>query len=61
MSDPPRPTEPEDAADTQMFRAFVERAPEAERPKPVGAPFRILTLLGGLVVFVVLLYLMFQL
>ena len=53
---------PEDtSADTQMFRAFVERAPEAERPKPVAPPFRILTLLGGLVVFALLVYLLFQL
>ena len=60
MTDPDPRAAPEDnAADTQMFRAFVEREPE--RPKAVGAPFRILTLLGGLVVFVVLGYLLLQL
>lgn len=59
MTDPTRP-EPEDSADTQMFRAFVERK-DVERPKAVGAPFRIVTLLVGLVVFAGLVYLLLQL
>ena len=55
------PQPPEDGgADTQMFRAFVERE-ENPPVKPVGAPFRILTLLGGLVVFAGLIYLLFKL
>lgn len=48
-------------ADTQMFRAFVERGDaDAERPRAVGAPFRIVTLLIGLVVFAVLVWLLLQ-
>lgn len=60
---PGRPAPPapqDDAADTQMFRAFVERD-EPERPKAVGAPFRIATLLIGLLVFAGLVYLLLQL
>ena len=59
MSDPSAPSEPDDA-DTQMFRAFAERK-DVERPKAVGAPFRIITLLIGLVVFAGLVYLLLQL
>ena len=55
------PTAPDpDEGDTQMFRAFVERK-DAEPPKAVGAPFRIITLLIGLVVFAGLVYLLLQL
>lgn len=43
-----------------MFRAFVDRE-ESVEVKPVGAPFRIITLVIGLVVFVGLAYLMLKL
>ena len=56
---PPAPTD-DGSADTQMFRAFVERD-ETEPPKAVGAPFRIATLLIGLAVFAGLVYLLLQL
>ena len=59
MTDPP-PSEPDDSADTQMFRAFVDR-PEMERPKAVGAPFRIITLLVGLLIFAGLVFLLLRL
>lgn len=63
MTDSTPPAEPDDGADTQMFQRFVEneRRDRVERPKAVGAPFRILTLLGGLAVFAVLVYLLFKL
>lgn len=60
MTEPGHPSEPEDSADTQMFRAFVERN-DVERPKAVGAPFRIITLLLGLAVFAGLVFLLLQL
>ena len=60
MTEPPRPSDPDDSADTQMFRAFVDRK-DAERPKAVGAPFRIITLLVGLVVFAGIVFLLLQL
>ena len=62
MTDPVQPSEP-DSADTQMFRRFVEndREDRVERPKAVGVPFRILTLLGGLGVFALLVFLLFKL
>jgi hypothetical protein len=62
MSDQPGQDQ-DPAADTQMFKAFVERDEHeaVERPRAVGAPFRILTLLIGLVVFAGLLWLLFQL
>lgn len=44
-----------------MFRKFVEGDGGDARPKAVGAPFRILTLLLGLVVFAGLVYLLLQL
>lgn len=43
-----------------MFRAFVERK-DTEPPKAVGAPFRIITLLIGLVVFAGIVFLLLQL
>ena len=61
MTAQPPPPDPGDSADTQMFRKFVEADDRLERPKAVGAPFRILTLLGGLVVFAGLVYLLLQL
>ncbi|MBW3608401.1 MAG: hypothetical protein KY463_08600 [Actinobacteria bacterium] len=60
MTEPSPPPEPDDGADTQMFRAFVERN-EPPRQKAVGAPFRIVTLLIGLVVFVGLILLLLKL
>lgn len=45
------------AADTAMFRAFVERREPAvsdSRPAESGRSFRLFTLLGGLVVFALL-------
>jgi hypothetical protein len=45
-------------ADTQMWQAFA-RSPEAPaKPKAVGAPFRLLTLLGGLVAFGLIVWLL---
>lgn len=60
MSDQPRPDEPDGAADTQMFRQFVERD-EPQRPQAVGAPFRVVTLLIGLAVFAGLIFLLLKL
>ena len=51
MSTPDGPPNGEDeGADTQMFRKFVERE-ETEQPRAAGAPFRLLTLAIGLLVF----------
>ena len=63
MTAQPPPQEPDDAADTQMFRKFVEgdERVEDERPRAVGAPFRIITLLIGLAVFAGLIWLLFKL
>ena len=61
MTAPPPPEEPDGSADTQMFRKFVEGDGAPERPKAVGAPFRIVTLLLGLIVFAGLVYLLLQL
>lgn len=60
MTEPSPPPESNDSADTQMFRAFVERK-DTEPPKAVGAPFRIITLLIGLVVFAGIVFLLLQL
>jgi hypothetical protein len=57
---PPEGPDPDDSANTEMFQAFVARGEEADRPKAVGAPFRILTLLAGLVVFALLVYLLLR-
>ena len=57
----PPPEEPDGSADTQMFRKFVESDDVQARPKAVGAPFRILTLLLGLIVFAGLVYLLLKL
>ena len=56
-----REPDEDSSADTQMFQAFADRDEPAERPKAVGAPFRILTLLAGLAVFALLVWLLFQL
>ena len=60
VTDPTPGSEPDDSADTQMFRQFVERD-EPARPKAVGAPFRIITLLIGLAVFAALIFLLLKL
>jgi hypothetical protein len=46
---PPPPPDEDGAADTQMFRAFVEREDSAP-VKPAGQSFRVITLVIGLVV-----------
>lgn len=51
--------DPHDSADTQMFRAFVERE-EPQRRKAVGAPFRIGTLLVGLLIFAGIVWLLLR-
>ena len=61
MTTPPPPQEPDGSADTQMFRKFVEGDDGQARPKAVGAPFRIVTLLLGLIVFAGLVYLLLKL
>ena len=52
------------AADTTMFQAFVQRAEEGEQDfhtgRPVGAPFRLATLLVGLAVFAGLVWLLLR-
>lgn len=50
----------DDSADTGMFRAFVDRDDGAKRPRAVGAPFRVLTLLAGLAVFAVIVFLLLR-
>lgn len=61
VTNAPPPEEPDGSADTQMFRRFVEGDDVQARPKAVGAPFRIATLLLGLVVFAGLVYLLLKL
>lgn len=51
--------EPRDA-DTQSFRAFVERGEQEMAAPSGGAGFRIATLLVGLVVFAGLVWLLLQ-
>jgi hypothetical protein len=60
--EPPRdPSSEEDpGADTESWQAFAASPPEPRRAKPVGAPFRLLTLLGGLVVFAVIVALLLR-
>ncbi|HWH33329.1 MAG TPA: hypothetical protein VNU01_11730 [Egibacteraceae bacterium] len=52
------------AADTTMFQAFVQRAEQGQQDprtgKPVGAPFRLATLLVGLGVFAGLVWLLLR-
>ena len=47
------------SADTQMFRAFVERE-ESAPVTPKGPAFQIITLVIGLVVLVALIYLLLK-
>ena len=49
----------DDSADTQMFRAFVERE-ESAPVAPKGPAFQIVTLVIGLVVFVALIFLLLK-
>ena len=58
MSEPP--DELDGSADTQTFRAFVERE-ESAPVRAVGVPFMLITLAIGLVVFAGLVYLLFKL
>lgn len=66
MTDP-QPEQPDghrrradaDIEDTQAFKQFVENGDE-EPPKPVGAPFRIITLLAGLAAFAVIVVLLLR-
>lgn len=48
-------------ADTARFKAFVAAGAQPERPSRVGVPFRLLTLLAGLVVLGGLVWLLFLL
>jgi hypothetical protein len=48
-------------ADTGAFEAFVAAGAQPERPAKVGVPFRLLTLLAGLVVLGGLVWLLFLL
>lgn len=60
MSDPRPPGDPEDpAGNTEMFAAFQARPVDPEPRRAVGAPFRIITLLAGLVLLAVLVWLLF--
>ena len=61
MTEPNEPSwdERDTTADTGTFRAFVER--DEERPKAVGAPFRLITLAIGLLVFAGLVWLLLKL
>ncbi len=63
-SDPrPEPGRPdpgeEVGANTEMWQAFAAQR-EPERPKAVGAPFRLLTLAAGLVAFVLIVWLLMR-
>lgn len=63
MSDDRRPQQddPRDVgADTEMFAAFQARGEPRPDLQPVGVPFRVLTLLGGLVLLVLLIWLLLR-
>jgi hypothetical protein len=57
---PPHPENHDPSADTGTFRAFVENG-EPEPRRAVGAPFRIITLLIGLLIFAGLVWLLLKL
>ncbi|HVL99587.1 MAG TPA: hypothetical protein VM324_09885 [Egibacteraceae bacterium] len=66
MTESGLPEEPFDpTADTGRFQAFVDGEPDpaivAARPAAAGVPFRVGTLIGGLVVLGVLVVLLFLL
>lgn len=62
VTEPTPPDDPADPiADTGRFEAFAEGTTEPRRPTPVGVPFRVLTLLVGLMVLGGLLWLLFRL
>lgn len=54
MTDP-QPPDDDGSADTQMFRAFVEREDSAP-VKPKGPAFQIITLVIGMVVLAAVIY-----
>jgi hypothetical protein len=56
----PQPPDDDGAADTQMFRAFVERE-ESAPVTPKGPAFQVITLLVGLVVLAGVIYLLLKL
>ena len=58
--DGPRRRADADIEDTQAFQAFVEDGQGAAEPAPVGAPFRIITLLAGLAAFAVIVVLLLR-
>lgn len=62
MSDPrPSDDELDPGADTATFRAFAAGGDaSSERPRAAGVPFRIATLVVGLVVFAGLVWLLLQ-
>lgn len=43
-----------------MFRAFANRPPDTPQPKAVGASFRLLTLLAGLALLALVIWLLLQ-
>lgn len=61
MNDSSSPDQPPDpTADTGRFQAFVDKVPD-QRPPRVGVPFRVLTLLAGLLILGGLVWLLFLL
>lgn len=60
MSEPRPPDDTDPSADTGMFRAFANRPPDTPQPKAVGASFRLLTLLGGLALLALVIWLLLQ-
>lgn len=59
--EPPDEGPDDPSADTGAFRAFANRDEPVERGgAPVGVPFRLLTLLGGLAVFVLIVWLLLR-
>ena len=58
-ADPQRLPDDEVGATTEKFRAFTQQD-EIQRPKAVGAPFRILTLLLGLAALAGAIWLLFR-
>lgn len=57
---PPPAGDDDGSADTQMFRAFVERRDDPEPRRAVGVPFRLLTLAAGLLAFLAVAWLLLR-
>jgi len=57
--DPQGPEHDDGGADTQMFRAFVERE-ESHAPPANSQTFRVVTLLLGLLAFVAIVWLLLR-